>query len=598
MPEILQENALPISFSVEVNGSKLKDTIEVKSILIDKEINRIATASIRVLDGGAFGVSNEAFENSDGPDFIPGNSVDIYMGYGGKNEKVYAGIIISQRLVVKRNDAYIDVVCKDKSLALTKGRNSGIYIDSKDSDVFKKILGQHGIQAEIDNTVQEYGQLVQHNCSPWDFILTRVEVNNMMAITDNNTLKIKTLDLSTSPKVTINASNIALDVDLDLDAENTFKEFSSVSWDEDKQETVHSSVPLSELLNNGNISASKLSEVLGSIKVNKYSAASLLKGELESYGKSGVSKSVLSKIKGRIQIPGTEKINPGDIIELTGFGSRFNGKAFVSKVNHNQESGDWITSIYVGLSSRWHSSLPDIEDQGAAGFLPSAKGMFIGTVKAIHDDPNGNFRIKVSLPAYESDTPEDFIWARQAFNYASNSCGFFFFPEVNDEVLVSFVNNDPRNPVVLGGLYSKKNAPKEMPDEKNQFKSIVTKSGITLRFDDEKKIFTIETPGGNTFILDDENKMIEARDLNGNKLTLNDSGIFLDSPKDISIKAKGKINLDAMDAINISSKADIKEAGLNIQHEAQIGFKAAGNASAELSASGQTTVKGAMVMIN
>jgi hypothetical protein len=92
--------------------------------------------------------------------------------------------------------------------------------------------------------------------------------------------------------------------------------------------------------------------------------------------------------------------------------------------------------------------------------------------------------------------------------------------------------------------------------------------------------------------------MLELKDMNGNKLTMNDSGISLESPKDIKISAKGKITLDAIGELGISSKADIMSKGLNINLEAQVGLKAAGNASAELSASGQTTVKGAMVMIN
>ena len=73
---------------------------------------------------------------------------------------------------------------------------------------------------------------------------------------------------------------------------------------------------------------------------------------------------------------------------------------------------------------------------------------------------------------------------------------------------------------------------------------------------------------------------------------------MLDSPKDISISAKGKITLDAVGQISISSKADVKTAGMNINNTAQVGFVAKGSASAELSASGQTTVKGAVVMIN
>ena len=50
--------------------------------------------------------------------------------------------------------------------------------------------------------------------------------------------------------------------------------------------------------------------------------------------------------------------------------------------------------------------------------------------------------------------------------------------------------------------------------------------------------------------------------------------------------------------MSISSKADVKAQGLNVECQAQVGFAAKGTATAELSASGQTTVRGAMVMIN
>ncbi|ERM81211.1 hypothetical protein P872_20205 [Rhodonellum psychrophilum GCM71 = DSM 17998] len=598
MATLIQENPLPISFSIAINGSPINDSIEVVSIRISQEINRIATANIRILDGGAFGVGNEDFDNSNGPDFIPGNQIDISLGYGDDRNKVYSGIVLSQKMVVKRNNSFIEVECRDKAFKLTKGRFNGIYVDSKDSDVFKKILNDNGLANEVAPTDQMYGQLVQHSSSYWDYILIRAEVNNMFVLTENNTLKIKLFDLSVSPDFKIGADTLALDVDLELSAENIHKNFTTVSWDEDSQAINESTASLSDSLNLGNLSAVKLSGVNEEVVISRASAASLEKTELENFAKSAVSRSVLSKIKGRIQIPGTAEIKAGDLLELSGFGDRFSGNAFVSKVNHDLEEGNWITSIFIGLSSRWHSSLPEVEEHEASGLLPAAKGMYIGIVKAIHEDPDDNFRVKISLPSLKSETPDTFLWARISFNYASANCGMFFFPEIDDEVLVSFVNNDPRFPVVVGGLYSKKNSPKEVPDEKNQFKSIITKSGISIRFDDEEKILTISTPGGNTFVLDDKNKQILVQDLNNNKLTMNDKGISLDSPKDIVLSAKGKITLDAMDEIGISSKADLKSKALNIAMEAQVGFKAAGNASAEISASGQTTVKGAMVMIN
>ena len=64
------------------------------------------------------------------------------------------------------------------------------------------------------------------------------------------------------------------------------------------------------------------------------------------------------------------------------------------------------------------------------------------------------------------------------------------------------------------------------------------------------------------------------------------------------ISADGNVSINALGKIDVAAKQDVAVTGLNVSNEAQVGFIGKGNASAELSASGQTTVKGAMVMIN
>lgn len=75
-------------------------------------------------------------------------------------------------------------------------------------------------------------------------------------------------------------------------------------------------------------------------------------------------------------------------------------------------------------------------------------------------------------------------------------------------------------------------------------------------------------------------------------------GITLTSSKDIILKAKGNITMDATMKLSGTAKQDISLEGMNVKVQAKIGASVKGNATAELSASGQTTVKGAMVMIN
>ncbi|WP_430933085.1 type VI secretion system tip protein VgrG [Saccharicrinis sp. 156] len=598
MAKTLQQSDGVISFDILVKGKNIKDTVEINEITVQMEVNRIAVATIIMEDGGAIGVDNAPFTNSEGNDFIPGNEIEISLGYDNKKNKVFKGIIVSQNLSVKKSRSHLIVTCKDLAVKMTKGRFNATFQNKKDSDALSSIAARYGLQTDIDATKAPLPVSMQYNCSDWDFMVVRAEMNNMSVLTDKGKLIIKKNDFKTSPKFEINASQIVIEIDLNLDCENIPDKYQLTAWDDKEQKEISESVTISDSLGQGNLNATKLAKAIDYKESNHYSSAKLTEYELKTWGESLANKAVLSKVQGKIIIQGNADIMAGDMIELSGFSARFNGKAYVSKTNHIVEDGSWITILQVGRPTHWHAALPDVEEASASGLIPSAKGTQIAKVKKIHEDPDGNYRVLVNLPAFSGTGQEDGIWARLVFPYATADAGFFFFPEIDDEVLLTFINNDPRYPVITGSLYNAKNKPKTTPDEKNQFKSIYSKSGINITFDDEDKILVVETPEGNTFTLSDKEKSIRIKDMNSNSLIMDDSGIVLDSPKDIKLSAKGDIDISATGGVKIKGNADIKVDGSNVELTAKVGVTAKGNASAELSASGQTTVKGSMVMIN
>jgi len=265
-------------------------------------------------------------------------------------------------------------------------------------------------------------------------------------------------------------------------------------------------------------------------------------------------------------------------------------------VTHEIGDGDWVTEVQFGLSPQWFTEQSDVTAPRAAGLLPAVEGLQTGVVMKLDGDPDSEQRIQVSVPVMQAET--EGVWARLLQFHGSNGFGAFFLPEVGDEVVLGYFNNDPSHPVILGSLYSSKQVPPYALAAENNTKAIVTRCKSKIEFDEDKKVITITTPGNNKIVISDDGKSILLQDQNNNKVELNPSGITLDSPKDIKLTAKGGITLDAVNAISFTSKADVKSAGLNISNEAQVGFTAKGNASAELSAAGQTVVKGAMVMIN
>jgi uncharacterized protein involved in type VI secretion and phage assembly len=278
-------------------------------------------------------------------------------------------------------------------------------------------------------------------------------------------------------------------------------------------------------------------------------------------------------------------------------GTRFNGNVFVSSVHHEVADGNWITEVSFGLAPDWFAQRPDVVAPAVGGLRPGVHGLQIGVVSKLDADPGAERRVQVSMQNLGSAAVQT-VWARLALFHASNGFGAFFVPEIGDEVVLGFLDDDPSSPVILGSLYSSKHAAAYELEAANNTKAIVTRCKSKIEFDEEKKVITITTPGQNKLVFSDDGKSIVMTDQNSNKVELNTSGITLDSPKNIVITAKGSITLDAVGKISLTSKADVASEGLNVTCTGQVGFTAKGNATAELSAAGQTTVKGAMVMIN
>ena len=240
--------------------------------------------------------------------------------------------------------------------------------------------------------------------------------------------------------------------------------------------------------------------------------------------------------------------------------------------------------------------MPDTFASPAAGLLPPMQGLYIGKVTKIDEDPDGEYKIQVKIPFL--DPACDMVWARLNSVRASNGYGSFFIPDIDDEVILGYFNNDPRFPVILGSLYSSKQKPPYEIEATNKISAFVSKEKMKIEFEEEKKIITISTPGNNKIVLSDDTKGIFLEDQNGNKITMDDKGISIESTKDITIKAKAKVLTDAGADVGITAKSNVKAEGINVELQAKASLKAKGNASAELSASGPTVVKGAMVMIN
>ena len=586
------------TFSIKVSGKAISDELLIESITVEKYLNRISKASIIILDGQ---VDIGTFPVSSSNTFVPGNKITIEAGYESKNDTIFKGIVTKQSLKIDETKGTIlEVECRDEAIKMIVGRKSEVFLKKKDSDIISSIIKNYsGLSSSVTATSIIWEEQVQYYTTDWDFMLARAEANGMIVTTLDGKIAVFPPTKDTKPVLEIEYGNNLMEFNADLNAITQLSNVKAIGWDYKTQKKAIGQASNS-YAGAGNISSKKLSEVVGLSEYDLQSSTPIEAKSLTDWSKAQLVKSSYSKIQGEMKFQGTEVVEPGKYITLDGLGERFNGDHLVSGIVHTISNGDWITEASVGLSTVWFTEEPDVMAPPASGLLPGAQGLFNATVKKIDEDPDNQYRILVEIPLF--DKKGEGIWARLTNFYSTNGAGIFFLPEVGDEVVVGFLNEDPRYPIILGSVYSNtKHKPFKglTPNKKNSKKAIVSNSKIFIEFDDENKIFTIETPHKNTIIISDKDKKITVKDESNNSIVMSSSGIDIKSPKNINIEANQKVTIKGKQGVNIeSSPGDVTVKGTNVKLTASAQLNAKASMSAQINGGMNTTIKGAMVMIN
>lgn len=580
--------------SIYSGGQALPASAEVLSVMVKHAINKIPSARIVVADEDDI---LDRLPLSDSDIFKPGKEIRIAAGYGSDEQTIFEGVVVTHGLRSGAGASRLVIECRDKALAMTLGRRCANYVDASDGEILPKLIGAYsGLSASVQRTEVTHKELVQYDVSDWDFMLARADANGLVVMVEAGKLTLAPPATSGAAVLRLTFGVDLLEFDADLDARSQLSSVDSAAWDPATQAVVtHAEKPQS-LNAQGNLDGAALAQVLGLASYRMQSAVSLGAQDLKAWSGARQMRAALARVRGRMRFRGSALARPGTLAQLAGVGKRFEGATWLSAVTHTLADGDWITEAEFGMAPDSLAERHSLAAPLAAGLTAGVPGLQIGVVKKLDEDPNKQCMIQVTLPVMQAET--DGVWARLASPYGSDGVGSFFIPEIGDEVILGFLNNDPSHPLVLGSLYSSKRAPPYEIGAENNTKAIVTRSKLKIEFDEDKKVVTVLTPGANRIELNDDTKTITLQDQTGNKVTLSPDGITLDSPKDIKLSAKGKLTIDAVGNVEITSKADLKAGAMNITSQASVGFTAKGATSAELSATGQTTVKGAMVMIN
>lgn len=567
------------TFTVLSGGAEIPKTHHLLSITVNREINRIPSATLVYIDGEP---SKQTFEVSNKPDFEPGKEIEIKAGYRSDEQSIFKGMVVRHGIRARKGGAVLIVECKDKAAKMAVACKSKYFHDVKDSDLIEELIDAHGLEKDVQATTVEHKQVVQYNATDWDMALCRAEANGLLSFVKDGKVKLAKPEFSGSPVLTVQYGATVHDLDAEIDARLQYKAVKGVAWNPADQELSDSTEAADPgVPDSGNLKPDALAGVIGEEDFKLYHGGKLEDAEVQAWVDACLMKHRLAKIRGRVSIDGTAAVEPGKIIELKGVGERFEGKLYVTGVRQSIDKGDWETTIQFGVDPEWFAETYAVSRPQAGALLPPIQGLQAGVVTKLEGDPDNDERIQVRIPIIHKD--DEGAWCRLGTLDAGKERGTFFRPEIGDEVVVGFLDNDPRHGVVLGMLHSGKNTSPEPAKDDNHKKGYQSREKMKLVFDDEKKVVTLETPAGNKIVISEDEKKIHLEDQNGNKLTMDKDGVKIESVKDIIFK---------------SPSGDMKADAMNVEMKGSVGAKVGGSGGTELSLSGTTNLKGPMVNIN
>lgn len=315
----------------------------------------------------------------------------------------------------------------------------------------------------------------------------------------------------------------------------------------------------------------------------------------------------LLNIKG---IGKTCRIRIGEIIDVS-FPDRMKlpplGKFRIVGIEHEVRRDGHYSNSFVGVpDGTVHIPVPDVKRPLA---LPE-----LATVKENNDD-KGQGRVKVAFDWQKNGKTTNWIRVQTpnagVSGAVSKNRGWVFVPEVGDQVMVSYEHGNPDRPYVTGSVFHSGSG--KGGDKDNKVKSIITRSGNAIVFDDETGSIVITDQTGKQLIILDGTDAITVMAKKSITLTNEAESVIVMDDKSIGLQAdtialegrKSVTLLSGNECIVLSSeKSIISSSGTNIKQEAAKDYDvAAKNGTVNgvnlmIEGKGNVTVSGGIVKFN
>ena len=483
-------------------------------VILEQKTNAHDTFSIIVPDDALDTYEGFVMENSKK---LLGKKISLsYWQYGSENQ-VFSGIVTGLKNRKESGYGKLVITGHSPSILLENGRADRSFEQLSLSQIVKEIGVNYPQEGKIHAEEQELNvrrvlpYTVQSQESDFGFIqrlATRYGeyfyYNGKELIFGNKAEPV--LELSEGREL------IELEFELGLKAQG----FSGLAYDAEKGESIqHNAQEVQtewkeNALQAVAVQASK--QLFGNVPKSVFSGSEKSQELEEMLLKEKENRESLIWVRGRSR---DSRLKNGSRAKLTDINGRAMETYRIVEIKHYY-NGDEYYNEFVGVSDVLH---PPYQNSGAFPKSHEQMGRVVENA-----DPLGLGRVRVQMVWQEAGS-EKTPWIRLLQPHSGSGKGFYFVPEIGEEVLVGFQGGNAEKPYVIGTQYNGKEK-SGYADKENNIKAVHTRSGNRLLLNDETGDVSLESQKGQTIAIfygngNIEIKAPETMTLNAKNLNIN-----------------------------------------------------------------------------
>lgn len=574
---------------IKVSGVALSADVRsaLVSVDVDRALNLVGRATLRFVETGFKLVAEAKFALGETVKIAAPNGTEIFAGE-------VTGVSLDQEQHHGPAVTELTVTVDDAAYKLGRATKNEAFLNRGYDDIVKTMASDAGLTPDVDATGGPHPYLLQTgtNLAYLDWVAGRC---GMVWWVDAGKLHVKKAGTS-SGTVPLELGTSLLRVSTRASGLHSGK-VTVTGWDDAQQAAVQHAAAETQSAEADLVSDYPGRSSSSGAGITIAGASPLTTAEAQQLSEAALAEATAAAVTTRGTTLVNAAVKPGVSVTITDAG-RASGTYLVSQVRHTYDTTGFYSHFTAGPIR------PDgLVDLLGAPPVPSGgviSGLIVGVVSNI-DDPDKLGRLKAQLPTLGTNIESE--WARVVTIGGGADRGVVFQPELNDEVLVGFEQGDTRRPVVIGGLFSKKN---ELPtsdnigDGKVNYRRISSRLGHVIELadgsGDDKQHILLKTKKGAQVRVGEDKLEIEIANKpvtisNGKaKIEFSDSGDVTISGVNVTIKAQSAFKVEGGSGVELKSNAVAKLQGVSVEVK--------GSASGTVDGGGPLALKGATVAIN